>query len=414
MTPDSSLSFDREKRLQEVLVACVEASEKGEAVDREALRVRYPEFAAELDEFFADRQRMAKLAEPLREAVAPGPDPAPPDPEQTPTLAPREPSASPAQGTTIRYLGDYELLEEIGRGGMGVIYKACQVSLKRIVAVKMILTGQLAGQDDLRRFQAEAEAAARLDHPGIVPVYEVGQHQGHHYFSMAYVESESLARKLLQGLPSPREAAQLTRKIALAVAFAHLEGVIHRDLKPANILIDRHGEPRITDFGLSRRLRAAVVNPGGTLRIWDTTTGKLVAQLEGHKKFQVYGLAFSPDGLRLASEGVDQTVRLWDLAGGREIRRFDGHTAPATTVAFTSDGARLASGDTAGTVIVWDTASGTKTLGLQAQAGIGSLAFRPDSQVLATATFSGAVKLWDATPVGAGEEEPPRSPVPGR
>ena len=138
---------------------------------------------------------------------------------------------------------------------MGVVYKARQVNLKRTVALKMILAGQLAGADEVRRFHAEAEAAAKLDHPGIVPIFEVGQHDGQHYFSMAFVEGESLAHKVAQGPFAPREAAALMEKIAEAIAYAHAEGVIHRDLKPANVLIDKDGQPRVTDFGLAKRVQ---------------------------------------------------------------------------------------------------------------------------------------------------------------
>jgi serine/threonine protein kinase len=157
-------------------------------------------------------------------------------------------------GHLIRYLGDYELIEELGRGGMGRVYRARQISLNRPVAVKMLLSGLLADEEAVRRFHSEAENAARLDHPGIVPIFEVGEHEGLHYFSMGYVDGRSLAAMIADHPLPPLEAAQIMATVADAVAYAHSQGVIHRDLKPANILLDQGDQPRITDFGLAKRL----------------------------------------------------------------------------------------------------------------------------------------------------------------
>jgi WD40 repeat protein/tRNA A-37 threonylcarbamoyl transferase component Bud32 len=158
------------------------------------------------------------------------------------------------RGSVIRYFGDYVLLEKIGRGGMGVVYKARQISLNRLVALKMLKTDVMATEDERRRFQNEAEAVALLDHPRIVPILEVGDHKGHRYFSMKLIDGPSLGTKLAAYVSDPKAAARLVATVAEAVHHAHQRGVLHRDLKPANILLDEHSEPHVGDFGLARRV----------------------------------------------------------------------------------------------------------------------------------------------------------------
>jgi WD40 repeat protein/serine/threonine protein kinase len=249
-------------RLDEVVAAYRRDVAAGRAVDREKLLAQYPDLAAGLESFFRDEERLGCYAAPLQpRTVVLGKGPS------------AEPSGTLQLAGTV--FGDYELLEEIAHGGMGVVYRARQISLNRVVALKMILAGQLASPEAVQRFRGEAEAAAHLDHPNIVPIYEVGERQGQHYFTMKLIEGGSLAQKLSQTRASAQdgpalarranETARLVSQVARAVHYAHQRGILHRDLKPANILLSPLApagrgvggegfEPHVTDFGLAKRL----------------------------------------------------------------------------------------------------------------------------------------------------------------
>ncbi len=228
----------KDQQLASALERLLDAQLRGGEVDVESEVADRPELANELRQLWAAVQVADVCALSWTDSVIP--------PEEA-LGAPRE---LPCQ------FGDYELLEEIGRGGMGVVYKAWQSSLERTVALKMMLRGELASSDDLSRFRSEAEAAAGLNHRGIVPVYEVGQHDGHAYFSMQYIEGLDLAERLADGPMLSRDAAAILASVARAVHAAHLRGILHRDVKPSNILLDDDGEPHVTDFGLAKRISA--------------------------------------------------------------------------------------------------------------------------------------------------------------
>ena len=251
---DASPSNPHDCQVNRIIADYLDAQRLGQNPDRDDLLRRNPELADELNSFFADQDRFGRIAEQI------GPRAAYAARGEAPTHDSHESAApDPALGT-VRYFGDYELLEEIARGGMGVVYKARQVSLSRTVALKMILAGQFASPDDVERFHREAEAAANLDHPNVVPIYEVGEHQGQHFFSMKLIEGGSLSGLLASGIwitggkESQKKAAQLVAVVARAVHHAHQRGVLHRDLKPGNILLDAQGQPHVTDFGLAKRV----------------------------------------------------------------------------------------------------------------------------------------------------------------
>jgi serine/threonine protein kinase len=252
MTPPTQTE-ERDQRLAQLLADMSEQRRRGQTPDINAVAAQHPDLAAELRELWG----AVLLADELTRSEHPSPARSVSKSTSKPLLALRA-------GEEGKIFGDYELIEEIGRGGMGMVYKAHQRSLNRTVALKMILRGELATPEARTRFRTEAQAAAHLEHPNIVPVYEAGEHDGQAYFSMRFVEGHTLAALLAHGPMRPRDAARYLAAISRAVQYAHERGILHRDLKPSNILIDQKDEPHITDFGLAKRVSGEAAAFGRT------------------------------------------------------------------------------------------------------------------------------------------------------
>ena len=281
MTSDPSDAAGRNPRLEAIILAYLQALDAGQVPDRVDLLARHPDLATELTEFFAAQDGIAPLLAPLRL-------------------------------TTPTDLGDhafpcipgYEVLHEIGRGGMGIVYKARQTALNRVVALKMILAGAHADAEQRLRFVREAEVVARLDHPHVVQIHEIGNHDGQAFLALEFIDGPTLA-ELCANLPQdPRWAAGVVKLLARAVHHAHTKGVVHRDLKPGNVMLAGGTRPKVMDFGLARQVDAGQGH---------TQTGHII----GTPSFMAPEQAASSKQVGPAADVYALGAILYDLLTGR-------------------------------------------------------------------------------------------------
>lgn len=267
---------DSEQQLAEIVAAQLDKMQRGQPLDLEVLIAQHPHLAAQLHEVWP----ALLLADVAGHCATSDDDHTSSHFGQNSLRLGSDQTMSPLPDQ----MGDYELLEQIGRGGMGVVFRARQISLDRQVAVKMIQRERLSSDQERQRFLAEAQATARLDHPGIVPVYEVGDFEGNPFFSMQLINGETLADRLADGPLPQRAAASILAAVARAIDHAHSEGILHRDIKPSNILIGSDGRPMVTDFGLAKFIHA-----GGSL----TNTGSILGTPSYMSPEQAAGLGTS-------------------------------------------------------------------------------------------------------------------------
>ena len=283
---------DRERRLGQIVFEYLEQIERGEPPCPHRWLAAHPEFAQELAEFLENRQRLETAFAPIRPVCSCFAAPGSSGLTDTMTL-PGECTLAGAP-TPLPLVAGYEVLEELGRGGMGVVYRARQKNPQRLVALKMIRQDCIPSAENVQRFCREAEAVASLDHPNIAPIYEVGRHEGRLFYTMKLIEGGGLDQHRGRFRDEPRAAVALLQAVAAAVCHAHKQGLIHRDIKPSNILLDRDGRPYLTDFGLSRHMQEDL-NLTRTGQVLGTPTYIAPEQIRGQhegvtSRTDIYGL----------------------------------------------------------------------------------------------------------------------------
>ena len=320
MNPPPSPTQQREARIDSAIAEYLIARQDGGRFNQSEWLAKHVDLATELGNFLKDEEQIGGILVPLKSAS-----------HDTVTQSPHRDriESGPQISSPLSLpatIGDYELLEEIAHGGMGIVFKARQKRLNRIVAMKMVLGSRLASPKDIERFQREAEAAAGLDHPNIVPIYEVGIIDGLPFFSMKLIENGSLQQCKTRYLADPRSAAKLLAKAARGSPRAHQQGILHRDLKPSNILIDEKGDPHVVDFGLAKRIEDSA-DPRGD----NTLSGAIIGSPSYMAPEQARGQSKQ---LTTAADVYGLGAILYDLLAGQPPFRAESATETLLLVIY--------------------------------------------------------------------------------